>query len=189
MSTQNGSNWKGIFISYILGFFALIALAGNVNAAPICKSQVNGDQAIVTVTDTGVVASGGQSLPPGMVSYPGTERAGDIAASCSDNNATCQAAKWFVRFDQSKAGWPKDEDLGTDTRAVACQYDPQAQAQVCNFKIVDGMMPINGGKPRLHFSAKLPNGQVVAAYQPEGGCPTNKDGKGNSHTILTAAPN
>jgi hypothetical protein len=41
----------------------------------------------------------------------------------------------------------------------------------------------------MHFAAKLPNGQVVAAYQPQSGCRVEKDGKGNPHTILTAAPN
>ncbi len=187
MSTQNGSNWKSIFFSSILGFFALIALAaGTANAAPTCKMQVSGSQVAITIADTGVVASGGQSLPPGMVSYPGTGRAGDIAASCSDNTTVCQSAKWFLRFADSKQGWVSDNDLGNDLRAVACTYDSQARAQVCTFELADGMETANG-KVRMHFSAKLPGGTVAAAYQPQSGCRVEKDGKGNPHTVISTA--
>ena len=189
MSTQNGSTRKGIFISHILGFIVLIGLAGSANAAPICRSQVDGDQAIVTVTDTGMVWADGAQPPAGLITYPGTGRLGDIAASCSDNAVFCQSAKWFLQFPDSKQGLVSNGDLGNDQRAITCRYDQGSRAQVCNFKIVDGMMPIKGGKIRLHFSARLPNGQVIAAYQPQSGCPVEKDGKGNTHTILTAAPN
>lgn len=183
MSTQNGSNRKSIFFASILGFFALIALAaGTANAAPTCKMQVSGSQVAITIADTGVVASGGQSLPPGMVSYPGTGRAGDIAASCSDNTTVCQSAKWFLRFADSKQGWVSDNDLGNDSRAVACTYDSQARAQVCTFELADGMETV-----RMHFSAKLPGGTVAAAYQPQSGCRVEKDGKGNPHTVISTA--
>ena len=186
MSTQNGSNWKSTFF-YILG--TLIALAaGTANAAPTCKMQVSGSQVAITIADTGMVWSDGAQPPAGMTTYPGTGRAGDVAASCSDNNVTCQSAKWFLRFADSKAGWVSDNDLGNDSRAITCTYDPQARAQVCTFELVDGMKTASG-KVRMHFSAKLPGGQVVAAYQPQAGCKVEKDGKGNPHTILTTAHN
>lgn len=189
MSTQNGSNWKSIFFSYIFGFFALIALAAGTaaNAAPSCKMTVSGDkQVTIAIADTGMVWSDGAQPPAGMTTYPGTGRAGDIAASCSDNATVCQQAKWFLRFDQSQAGWVRDEDLGTDQRAIACAYDAQARAQVCAFDLVDGMKTANG-KVRMHFAAKLPGGTVAAAYQPQSGCQVEKDGKGNPHTIVSAA--
>ncbi len=186
MSTQNGSNWKSTFF-YILG--TLIALAaGTANAAPTCKMQVSGSQVAITIADTGMVWSDGAQPPAGMTTYPGTGRSGDVAASCSDNAAACQQAKWFVRFDQSIAGWVSDNDLGADSRAVTCQYDQGSRAQVCTFELVDGMKTASG-KVRMHFSAKLPGGQVVAAYQPQAGCKVEKDGKGNPHTILTTAHN
>lgn len=181
-------NWKGIFISHILGFLALTGLASTAaNAAPICKMQVDGTQVSITIADTGMVFVG-QQPPSGMMTYPGTGRAGDIAASCSDNAEACKSATWFLRFDQSAAGYPSDNDLGSDSRAVACSYDPQDRAQVCSFKLADGMKTA-GGKVRMHFSAKLPNGQVVAAYQPQSGCTVEKDGKGNPHAIVSAAKN
>lgn len=183
MSTQNGSNWKGIFISYIL---ALIALAGTANAAPTCKMQVAGDNVTIAIADTGMVWSGGAQAPAGMATYPGTGRDGDIAASCRDNATVCQSARWFLRFADSKAGWVSDNDLGNDSRAVTCQYDPQALAQVCAFELTDGMKTASG-KVRMHFAVKLPNGPIAAAYQPQSGCKVEKDGKGNPHTIVSAS--
>lgn len=180
-------NWKGIFISHILGFFALIGLAGTANAAPTCTRQIDGDNVMFTISDTGMVFVGQQPLA-GMTTYPGTGRQGDVSASCSDNATVCQSAKWFLRFADSKFGWVSDNDLITDQRAVTCTYDSQARAQVCNFQLVDEMKTA-GGKVRMHFSAKLPNGQVVAAYQPQSGCTVVKDPKGNPHTIVSAAAN
>ncbi len=189
MSTQNGSNWKSIFFSYILGFFALIALAaGTANAAPSCKMHVSGDQHTITITDTGMVWADGAQPPAGMMTYPGTERAGDISASCSDNGTACQSARWFLQFPDSKQGWVSNGDLGNDQRAITCRYDQGSRAQVCTFELADGMKTANG-EVRMHFAAKLPNGQVVAAYQPQSGCRVEKDGKGNPHTILTTAHN
>ena len=189
MSTQNGSNWKSIFFSYIFGFFALIALAAGTaaNAAPSCKMTVSGDkQVTIAIADTGMVWSDGAQPPAGMTTYPGTGRAGDTSASCSDNGTACQSAKWFLRFADSKAGWVSDNDLGNDSRAVACTYDSQARAQVCTFELVDGMKTANG-KVRMHFAAKLPGGTVAAAYQPQSGCPVEQDGKGNPHAIISAS--
>ena len=186
MSTQNGSNWRGIFGSFLIGFLLLIGLAGTANAAPTCKMQVAGDNVTIAIADTGMVASGGQSLPAGMTTYPGTGRQGDVSASCSDNAEACKSATWFLRFDQSAAGYPSDNDLGSDQRAVACSYDPQGRAQVCSFKLADGMKTAKG-EVQMHFSAKLPNGQVVAAYQPQSGCVVEKDGRGNPHVIVSAS--
>ena len=188
---SNSVNWRGIFGSSGFGFLLLIGLAAGTaaNAAPICKSQVNGNQATVTVADTGMVWSDGAQPPVGLITYPGTGRTDDIAASCSDNAVFCKSAKWFLRFADSNAGWVSDNDLGNDSRAVACTYDSQARAQVCTFEIVDGMKPTNGGKPRMDFSVRLPNGQVVAAYQPQSGCPVEKDGRGNPHAIVSTAKN
>ena len=187
MSTQNGSNWKGIFGSFLIGFLLLIGLAGTANAAPSCKMTVSGDkQVTIAIADTGMVWSDGAQPPAGMTTYPGTGRAGDVAASCSDNNVTCQSAKWFLRFADSKAGWVSDNDLGNDSRAITCTYDPQARAQVCTFELVDGMKTASG-KVRMHFSAKLPGGTVAAAYQPQSGCKVEQDGKGNPHAIISAS--
>ena len=184
MSTQNGSN---IFFSYIFGFFTLIALTvGNATAEPTCRMQVSGSQVKVSIADTGMVWSDGAQPPAGMVAYPGTGRSGDIAASCSDNESACQSAKWFLRFDQSQNGWVSDNDLGNDPRAVTCQYDPQGHAQVCSFALTNGMKTAGGKVVRMHFSA-LVNGQVVAAYQPQSGCQVEKDGRGNPHTVVSAA--
>lgn len=183
---SNHVNWKGIFGSFLIGFLALTGLAGTANAAPTCTLKNEGGQVSIVIADTGMVASGGQSLPAGMTTYPGTGRQGDVSASCSDNAEACKSATWFLRFDQSAAGYPSDNDLGSDQRAVACSYDPQGRAQVCSFKLIDGMKTANG-KVRMHFSAKLPNGQVVAAYQPQSGCTVEKDGKGNPHTIVSAS--
>lgn len=188
MSTQNGSNWKkSTFFSYILGFLTFIALAaGTANAAPSCKMQVSGSQVVITIADTGMVWSDGAQPPAGMTTYSGTGRAGDTSASCSDNGTACQSAKWFLRFADSKAGWVSDNDLGNDSRAVTCQYDPQALAQVCAFELTDGMKTTSG-KVRMHFAAKLPGGTVAAAYQPQSGCQVERDGKGNPHTIVSSA--
>lgn len=188
MSTQNGSNWKGIFGSFLIGLLLLVGFAGSANAAPTCKMQVSGSQVDITIADTGMVWSGGAQPPAGMTTYPGTGRPGDTAASCSDNDTVCESAEWFLRFADSKQGWVGDQNLGNDRRAITCQYDPKARAQVCSFELNDDMRTAKKNV-RMHFSVRLPNGSVVAAYQPQAGCTVKKDDQGNPHTIVSVPAN
>lgn len=150
-------------------------------AEPTCKIATNGSQVTVTVSDTGVVFTGGQKVPQGWTSYPGTGRAGDIAASCSDNEAQCASATWYLRFADSKQGWPGDSVLGTDSRVVKCSYS--RLAVTCTYQLTDGMRT-GKGQVRMHYSAEV-GGQVVAAYQPQSGCTVDKDSIGNHpHTVI-----
>lgn len=180
---SNHMSWNAI-CSLLVTMACMVA--GTANAAPTCRMQAKGSETLVTIGDTGVVFVG-QPPPPGMTTYPG-DRSGDISASCSDNASVCESATWFLRFPNSTGGWVSDNDLATDDRAVKCSYDQKERAQVCRFVVTD-RMKTPAGKVKLHFSAKLPNGRVVVAYQPKiGDCRTEKDGQGNTHTVVSAGP-
>lgn len=154
----------------------------SVFAEPICKIATNGSQVAVTVSDTGVVWSDGQNPPQGWVSYPGTGRAGDIAASCSDNEAKCASASWYLRFADASQGWPSDGVLDSDPRVVKCVYSNGAIS--CHFTLTSKMETSNG-KIRMHYVAKIIGDQVVAAYQPKSGCHVDKESVGgNPHTVI-----
>ena len=184
---SNHINWK-IFISYILGFLTLTGLAaGTANAAPSCTMKKDGQRVTITIADTGMVLTGGAQPPAGAVTYPGTGRAGDVAMSCNDNQQLCASAKWVLRFADAAFGWPGDNVLTSDERAVQCTYDTSVLAQVCAFDLKAGQKT-RDGKVRMHFSSVIGD-QVVAAYQPQAGCKVEKDEKGNPHAIISAAAN
>lgn len=163
---------------------AVVAAFGLINSAfaePTCKMSVNGSQVTVTISDTGVVWSGGQKPPQGWTSYPGTGKPDDIAASCSDNEAQCGAAKWYLRFADSKQGWPGDSVVESDRRVVRGTYKNLAVTYA--FTLTEGMKT-SKGQARMHYSAKIGD-QVVAAYQPQAGCSVDSDSIGSHpHTVV-----
>lgn len=168
----------------VLAVAVAIGLTGFIASAfaePTCKIATSGSQVTVTISDTGVVFTGGQKVPQGWTSYPGTGRAGDIAASCSDNEAQCAATSWYLRFADSKQGWPGDSVLESDSRVVKCSY--AGNAITCRYTLTDGMRTAKG-QVRMHYSAKIGD-QVVAAYQPQSGCAVDKESIGNHpHTVI-----
>lgn len=156
-------------------------LVTSVFAEPSCKIVTNGSQVTVAISDTGVVWSDGQNPPQGWVSYPGTGRDGDIAASCSDNGAKCTAAKWYLRFADASQGWPSDGVLDSDPRVVKCVYNNGAIS--CHFTLTSNMKTSNG-QGRMHYAAKIGD-QVVAGYQPQSGCAVDKESiGGHPHTVI-----
>lgn len=165
---------------------ALVAISATTAAAPTCDITTTGDKVKVTIADTGVVYRKDlkQVPPTGAISYQGTGRKVDRIASCSDNQKLCADAKWFLRFADAKQGWAGDNDVTVDPRVVACTYDPAKFAQVCEFTPTADMKTVKGDI-RMHYSAQV-GADVVAAYQPQKGCATKKDGMGNPHTVIMA---
>lgn len=174
------------YLTLSLAATVLVAVASAAIAAPNCEITTNGDKVKVTISDTGLVYRTDlkQSPPTTAVTYKGTGRKVDRTASCKDNVTLCNGATWFLRFADAKQGWPGDADIAIDPRVVPCTYDAGKMAQVCEFVTIDGMKTAKGDV-RMHYSAKVAD-VVVAAYQPQAGCATKKDGMGNSHTVITA---
>lgn len=170
---------------------AAIALAmgftsGFASAAPTCQMNVAGSDVTVTILDTGLVYTGGKQPPQGTVTYPGTGRQGDVAASCSDNAGLCKAVQFYARPADAKWGWAADPVIDSDARVIRGQYDPAKHAMSFRFKLVPEMLNANG-KLRLHFAGKDPAGNIVAAYQPQGGnCVANNNSTtSDPHVELT----
>ena len=168
---------------YVSLLFALLAVPPlSALAAPSCKIDTSGSRVTVTITDTGIVWNSKQKPSQGWVTYLGTETPGDVAASCSDNEARCAAAKWYLRFADSKQGWPGDSVIESDKRVVPCTY--KDLTLTCAYTLVDGMKNKDGGV-QMHYAAKI-DGQVVAAYQPQiGDCATSTNSIGGyRHTVI-----
>lgn len=162
----------------------LAGIFGSAMAEPTCHVSTTGKHVIVTVKDAGVVFTKGQKPPEGWVSYPGTGNSDDIAASCSDNEGKCATIKWYIRFADAGWGWPSNADLETDKRVIrSCHFESKDYAMVCEYDFQPNMKSVKTGKVRMHYAAAV-NGQVVAAYQPQGGdCVTNNNSKGGfTHT-------
>ncbi len=191
---------KSLFLVVVA--VACLSFIASAFAEPTCKISVNdlwvNDlQVSVTIFNPGVVWSGGQKPPQGWVAHPGTGKPDDIVASCSDNEARCGAAEWYLRFFDAKQGWPDDSVVGAraargmyqkravifvvrgDRRAVRGIY--KNLAVTYDFTLTEGMKTENG-EVREHYSVKIGD-QMVAAHQPQGmGCSLGlsaREGAGN----------
>lgn len=177
----------------LLAVAAAATCFGFTNSAfsePTCKMSIDGSKVSVTISDTGIVWNSKQKPSQGWVTYPGTGTPGDVAASCSDNKERCVAIKWYLRFADSVQGWPSDSVIESDKRVVPCTY--RDLGLTCAYTFVNGMRKVNNGvvsnEVVMHYSAKV-DGQVVAAYQPQGGdCGTRTDNAGGYTLTVIKQP-